>query len=143
MVILCEAGEVSPEAIEAGMNGVRCLSLQFKQQGKERPGIGQRFQAYAIRVFEEIQNILKNKFNGRTLLQVVVTGQAERQLFGGLSGLLKTAQAENPKLIGQLIELDAQTEIAELIAKLKENSCCVKDQRIRYARRETNDCRME
>ena len=133
LIILCEAEVISPEAIEAGMNGVRCLSLQSKQQGTARPGIGQRFQAYAVRVFEEIQNIFKDKFNGKALLQVVVTCQAERQLFGGLAGLLKTAQAENPKLIGQLIELDAQTETAGMIAKLQENSCCVKDQRIRYA----------
>ena len=132
LVILCEPEEVSPEAIAAGMNGVRCLGLSSKQQGEELPGIEQRFPAYALRVSEEIQSIFKDKSTGKALLQVVVAGQAERQLCGGLSGLLKTVQAENPKLVGQLIELDAPMETTELIAKLKENSS-VKDQRIRYA----------
>ena len=126
-VILCENNEVSPEIIATQMNWVRCLVLQSKQKD-----VAKRFQDYALQIFELIQEILKDKSAAKVLVQIVVAGQGEQQLFSGLSGLLKTAWLENPKLTGQLIEVEPGEDPAGIIAKLKENSCSPGEQLIRY-----------
>jgi len=124
LVLLCELNDISQECMEAEMKGVRCLTFKSKQQGIEK-----RFQSCASRAFEEIQSILKDKPNGPVLIQVVVPINEAKQLFSGLSGLLKTAQMENPKIIGQVIEVDDTKGIPE---KLRENSRSPTENRIRY-----------
>ncbi|WP_155742176.1 SDR family NAD(P)-dependent oxidoreductase, partial [Paenibacillus polymyxa] len=69
---------------------------------------------------------------GRVLVQLVVAAAGEGQLFSGLSGLLKTARLENPKLIGQLIEVGQGESEESLRAKLEENSRSPVDGWIRY-----------
>ena len=140
LVILCELDEISPENMETGINQSvsvnRCLSLQSESQR-----IDKRFMSYATQMFEEIQRLLQGNPTGKVLVQVVIPGNGEKQLLGGLSGLLKTARLENPKLIGQLIEVDSGHDIsdtgvrafiAEIIAKLKENRRSPMDTHIRY-----------
>ncbi len=127
LVMLCESHDISQEDIENQINGVRCLTLHAEQEGIES-----RFNNYAVQAFEQIKNILKDKHMGKVLVQIIVINQGEQQLFAGLSGLLKTAQLENPKLIGQLIEMEPGKKIEEIIEKLKENSRSPIDNHIRY-----------
>ena len=93
------------------MNGATVLSLQSKQKS-----IAKRFEAYAVQVFEAIQKILADKPAGKVLVQLVVAslselnGQTEQQVYVGLSGILKTAQLENPKVIGQFIEVETMED---------------------------------
>jgi acyl transferase domain-containing protein/enoyl-CoA hydratase/carnithine racemase len=124
LVILCELEDISAESMESAISGIRCLTLKSKQAG-----IDKRFQSYASRVFEEIQNILQAKPKDDVLIQIVFSMSGEQQLFAGLSGILKTAQMENPKIIGQVIEIDNTEGIVE---KLKENSRSPRENRIRY-----------
>lgn len=129
LVILCELDSealTDMENIKTGMDGVHCITLQ-----SERKGIDERFKDYAIGVFEEIQNILADKSKDRVLVQIIVPANNKQQLFAALSGLLKTAQLENPKLTGQLIEI-APEDRKEIVEKLQENSRCPGDGRIRY-----------
>ncbi|MCC5466705.1 SDR family NAD(P)-dependent oxidoreductase [Pelosinus sp. Bkl1] len=127
VVMLCELDEMSKESIKNQINGVRCLVLQSSQKGIE-----ERFRSYVVQAFEEIQRILKDKPKGKVLIQIVVSDLEGQQLFSGLSGLLKTAQLENPKLIGQLIEVEVRQNAEEIVKVLKENSQSSKDQQIRY-----------
>jgi polyketide synthase PksN len=127
LVLLCEPGEISSENIETQINGVCCLALQ-----SEEGGIEKRFHSYAAQTFEEIQKILKDKRTGKVLVQILVFNQGEQQLFSGLSGLLKTAQLENPKIIGQLIEIESGEAAEGIVEKLKENSRSPMDNYIRY-----------
>jgi len=125
VVLLCEAGTISRENIESSLSGVRCLTLKAEQQE-----IDKRFQSYATQVFTEIKTLLVGKPQGNVLMQIVMCGLEEQALFAGLAGLLKTAQLENPKFIGQLIEVgEASSGIIEI---LKENSQSPVDQQIRY-----------
>jgi len=126
VVLLCELDEVQKN-IESHMNGVRCLTLQTNQQSIEG-----RFNTYAVQVFEEIQNILKSKPKGKVFIQMVVPVQEERQLFTGLFGLLKTAQFENQKIIGQLLEMSAEGKLQDIADLLKENSQSPADTHVRY-----------
>jgi acyl transferase domain-containing protein/aryl carrier-like protein len=130
VVMLCELDEIAKESIENQINGIRCLVLQSSQKGIE-----DRFLNYVVQAFEEIQRILKDKPKGKVLIQVVVPGLGGQHLFSGLSGLsglLKTAQLENPKLIGQLIEVEAGGNAKEIVKVLEENSQSSKDQQIQY-----------
>src|SRR5262249_38656128 len=56
----------------------------------------------------------------------------EQALFAGLSGLLKTAALENPRLIGQLILVPAHTTAEELGRLLQEEKARKPDPLIRY-----------
>ncbi|WP_064201988.1 non-ribosomal peptide synthetase [Brevibacillus brevis] len=129
LVILCEWTEEFQARIESEMNGVRCLVLQPQSQ---QESIAERFQAYTVQAFTEIQRILANKPKGKVLLQLAVPAKEEQQCFSALSGLLKTAHLENPKLIGQLIEVQAEDNPTELVHKLQLNSTDEKSKHIRY-----------
>ncbi|MCP4110573.1 MAG: SDR family NAD(P)-dependent oxidoreductase, partial [Desulfobacteraceae bacterium] len=127
LIILCESNEILQKNIEIQMNGSACLALQSKE--KEIP---ERFQTCAVKVFEEIQRIIKEKPETGVLIQVVVSAEKEYQLFAGFSGLLKTARLENPKLICQLIEMEPGDSSELIVKRLKENRLSPKDQHIRY-----------
>ncbi|RTZ31355.1 amino acid adenylation domain-containing protein, partial [Paenibacillus polymyxa] len=128
IILLCEPEEALPERLEARVNGAAQI-LAFSS-GKSR--VDERFQAYAVQAFESIQGLLKDKPAGRVLVQLVVTAAGEGRLFSGLSGLLKTARLENPKFIGQLIEVEQGESAESLLAKLEENSRSPLDGWIRY-----------
>ncbi|NTU29407.1 SDR family NAD(P)-dependent oxidoreductase [Brevibacillus sp. HB1.1] len=127
VVMLCEPEKISLESISSQINGARFLVLQSDQQG-----IAERFQAYAVQVFEEIKALLHAKPKGKALIQFVAPLQSEQRLFAGIAGLLKTAQIENPKVIGQLIEIDSTEDSAGLAEKLRANSLCPTDSQICY-----------
>ena len=127
VAMFCEPSAGVRQGIETPINGMRCLALESKQEG-----IAERFQDYALQAFEEIQSLLKGKIPGKVLIQIVTSIQDEQQLFAGLGGLLKTAQAENPKLIGQLLEIAAEEDWEGIIEKLEESGRSSIDKQIRY-----------
>ena len=130
LVMLCELVTLSQQNLKTKMNGVRYHDLQSEQKD-----IAQRYEMYAIQVFEQIQTILKSKPKEKILIQVVVPTQEEQQLFCGLSGLLKTAHLENPNILGQLIEVASGETEEGLLNKLQENSRTPQNNQIRYRNR--------
>lgn len=127
VVMLCEVAGINSDSVEREMDGVRCITLQA-----ERESIAERFQSYALQLLEEVHRILKTQANGQALVQLAVPGQGEQRLLTGLAGLLKTAQLENPKFTGQLIEAELQDDAASIINKLQENSLSPGDNHVRY-----------
>ncbi|MDF2523778.1 MAG: Beta-ketoacyl-acyl-carrier-protein synthase 6-deoxyerythronolide-B synthase, partial [Clostridiales bacterium] len=127
LVIVCEDDKISAESIKNQMQNVKCIALAAKKED-----IAGRFSTYATRVFEEIQTIIKGNPKGEALIQIVISPEKEGQLYSGLSGLLKTAHLEHPKLIGQIIEIDENDDSEKLIEQIKVNSCCPQDTQIRY-----------
>jgi polyketide synthase PksN len=61
-----------------------------------------------------------------------MSSKGEQQLFTGIYGLLKTAQLENPGIIGQIIEIDREEGLQKVISILKDNIQNPKDSRVRY-----------
>ncbi|WP_155983783.1 SDR family NAD(P)-dependent oxidoreductase, partial [Paenibacillus sp. 1-18] len=118
---------ISREDLEGKMPGTQCIVLQSAQGEMD-----QRFQNYAARMFDEVKSILKAKPKGKALLQIVVPAQGQQQLFRALSGILHTAQFENPKVMGQLIEVEPGEDAGSLIAKLNENSRSLADKQVQY-----------
>ncbi|MEJ2418575.1 MAG: SDR family NAD(P)-dependent oxidoreductase, partial [Exilibacterium sp.] len=108
---------------------------------QSKPGpIEQQFQDCAEHLLELLQTQLKP--NGKSgpgsaaLIQVLVPATGEERLLAALAGLLKTASLENPRLSGQLIEIEATAESAggvdPVADLLLENSLSPGDRHIRY-----------
>ena len=125
VVLLCEADKISKEDIESSLSGVRCHTLQTEQAL-----IAKRFETYAVQVFTEIKTILQSKPKGNVLVQLVIFGLGEQELLAGLAGILKTAQLENPKIMGQLI--DVGEDSSRIVEILTENSQSPADRQICY-----------
>jgi acyl transferase domain-containing protein len=127
VVMICGSGSAIPEMIESRMQGVRLVVVP-----SEKGGVAERFEDHALRLFEELQALLKDRSALKVLFQVVTFAGAEGELFSGLSGLLKTARLENPKLIGQLIEMASEETPEGIVEKLTENGRSPEDSQIRY-----------
>ncbi|MCP4722237.1 MAG: SDR family NAD(P)-dependent oxidoreductase, partial [Desulfobacteraceae bacterium] len=91
-----------------------------------------RFEDYSLELFANIQKILQEKPKGNVLLQVLVPDKGPKQVFSGLSGLLKTARLENPKILGQVIAVREEASVEDVLAKLRDNSKSPEDEQIRY-----------
>ncbi|QYK68214.1 type I polyketide synthase [Paenibacillus sp. S02] len=127
VVMLCETDTIAAGDIESSLAGVECITLQSGMEEVDR-----RFEMYAVQVFEKIKSILNDKPKGKVLVQIVTMPQHEKLLFAGLCGILKTAQKENPKIHGQLIEVEGTEKMEGLIEKLKTSSRHPADSRIRF-----------
>ena len=96
--------------------------------------IADRYNKYTLTCFELIKNIIKDKHKGKVLIQIVVANNKEQTLFAGLSGLLKTATLENPRIVGQIILTTSQINTDELAAQLHDNQNRLQDTIIKYER---------
>jgi acyl transferase domain-containing protein/acyl carrier protein/SAM-dependent methyltransferase len=121
IVVLCEPDDDLYTDIKNKMNDIEFIFLKSKDKD-----INKKYSKYALILFEKIQTILKSKPKEKVLFQVVVSKQ---HLFSGLSGLLKTARAENPMFVGQLIIIDEDQRIQTII---EENSRCPDVNHIKY-----------
>ncbi|MBH8599751.1 SDR family NAD(P)-dependent oxidoreductase, partial [Thermoactinomyces sp. CICC 10523] len=127
LVLLCGMDSVSPTKVESFLQGGRCLALPVDNSHS-----GEQFQNHALQLFAEIQRIMKTGHPGSVLIQIVVPDQGEEQLWAGLQGIIQTAHLENPRIIGQLIAVEAEETEEEIARKLKENAACRETDRIRY-----------
>jgi polyketide synthase PksN len=97
-IMLCEIPGAEASRLEALIRNCHCIQLEASQKN-----IAERYSEYALTCFEQVREIIKAKPEGRVHIQIVIAGNQEQVLFSGLSGLLRTAAQENPKLTGQVI----------------------------------------
>ncbi|MCP5002639.1 MAG: SDR family NAD(P)-dependent oxidoreductase, partial [Planctomycetes bacterium] len=126
-ILLCEIQGVEARELQSLLPGSHCENLKSEEEQIES-----RFTEYAVSCFEMIRKLLEKKPQGKVLIQILVPSTREQTLFAGLSGLLKTAALENPKLIGQLIEINPEETLEGLLGITKENSRYPQDSHIRY-----------
>ena len=110
-IVLCGAHGEHAEVLAATQDA-DCLPLP----GDAHRDPAQRYQQAASACFERIKGLLSGAARQRVLLQLVVPDTEEDALVLGLSGLLKTAAAENPAFSGQIIV--ASPRPAEALAQL-------------------------
>jgi polyketide synthase PksM len=106
--------------------------IGFDDLTPHQHGMAEQFQWCAEQLFDRVKKILEAKPTGNILLQVVVRDQNNKQIFSGLSGLLKTAHIENSKFFGQVIAVNEDIQPQDLITKLKADSQFADDHEIRY-----------
>ncbi|MEX3547626.1 MAG: SDR family NAD(P)-dependent oxidoreductase [Burkholderia sp.] len=95
--------------------------------------------ALYTQVFARVKAWLEEKGRDTCLWQVAIAGQGAELLLAGLSGLLRSASQESRRLLGQLLILEGDEDVASLRARLDENAASPLDSLVRYreGRRET------
>ncbi|HKX31325.1 MAG TPA: SDR family NAD(P)-dependent oxidoreductase, partial [Blastocatellia bacterium] len=96
--------------------------------------LAEQYEATVLAVFEKIRSILATKPTHFVLFQILVNtgGRGPDLCLTGLSGLLKTASQENPKLITQCLDLEGVDAPEILIDLVRINSQDFKHRDIRY-----------
>lgn len=89
---------------------IQCVTIDPQAQGD----IGRRYTRALIACVEQIQSILEHKPHEPVLVQLVIPNDADHLAFTGLSALLATMTQENPKLVGQLLMVDADIDAGTL-----------------------------
>ncbi|HEX6101214.1 MAG TPA: SDR family NAD(P)-dependent oxidoreductase [Thermoanaerobaculia bacterium] len=97
-----------------------------------RRPIEEEFPEVAAELFMAVREMLGRKPDRELFVQVVAPSRPDAQLFAGLSGLLRTAQAENPRFSGQLILHDRDCTEREIRQWIATNGSCREDKEIRY-----------
>ncbi|MCM3269689.1 SDR family NAD(P)-dependent oxidoreductase [Paenibacillus elgii] len=138
-VMLCEPYADLKDQIAVEMNGgATCIALAPEDEMRQQPensGIEQRFRSAVLRAFGEIRRLIRHNADGadgKILIQTVVANEGQLHLLSALSGLLRTAVLENPKLSAQLIEVDPGMNASQIAALLKENGTAA-EMHIRYS----------
>ncbi|TPN83337.1 SDR family NAD(P)-dependent oxidoreductase, partial [Aquimarina algicola] len=93
---------VKETAAKLELEGVRTILFNVQEQEIEK-----KYTSYTLRLFKELQNIIKKASDKRVFIQIVTSNQGQQKSFRGLTGMLKTAFQENPYCIGQLIGIDS------------------------------------
>jgi polyketide synthase PksL len=114
-LLLCEIPGVTTDEVEALMPGCHCTQLAASQKN-----IAARYSEYALICFEQVREIITATPEGKVLIQIVIANSGEQVLFSGLSGLLKTATRENPRLQGQVMLTTPDINAVALVAQLQQ-----------------------
>ncbi|WFR55598.1 type I polyketide synthase [Anaerocolumna sp. AGMB13025] len=131
LIILCEVPEISEGRLKEGLinstENFSCMELVDTSSD-----IGIRYKKYTGQIFEEIKKVLADKNSKKNLVQIILQNGDEERLYEALSGLLKTAEQENPRISGQIIEIGPGETTAELIDKIIQNGKSPADKQIAY-----------
>ncbi|WP_318198082.1 SDR family NAD(P)-dependent oxidoreductase [Streptomyces sp. MCL20-2] len=86
----------------------------------------------ALELLRVFKGLLLDRSEGSVLLQVLTPSHGESALHQALSGLLRTAQLENPAFVGQVLAVPADSPASYLIERLEEDSRAPEDRQISY-----------
>ena len=109
-VILCDLPGVDAAELEALLPGSHCISLRTAPQ----KNIAERYCEFAVTFFEQMQKILRDRQDGKRLIQLVISDDPESDVFAGLAALLRTATLEHPSLAGQCVITQPQVRPSQL-----------------------------
>ena len=123
------AREVEAE-IASALPQARCVAVGSREDGGA--GIAQRYRAAVLQVLDLLQRMVQDKPKDEVLIQAVVPVSGEDAVFAALSGLLKTARLEQPKLKGQVIGFEPQETAAGIVARLSESARVPEEREVRY-----------
>jgi polyketide synthase PksN len=127
-VVLCGRSTMDADTLRALLPGSRVLSLPAEPE----TSLAQRYTDVALACFDLIQTILQTPQQRKVLVQLVVPDDRDQALFAGLSGLLRTAALENPKLSGQLLLVPSDMTTETLARHLAAETAAIIDPLIRY-----------
>ena len=126
-ILICAHGARAREieqAIKWTLPHARCIAMTASASALAR-----RYEDAALQLLAIIKEAINDKSGGKILLQVIADGQ--EPLLSGLSGFIKTARAEHPALIGQLVHAGS-TEPARLAELIKRDAAATRDSEVRY-----------
>ncbi|MFI6847349.1 SDR family NAD(P)-dependent oxidoreductase [Kitasatospora sp. NPDC050467] len=81
-------------------------------------GIAERFTEYTEQALAQVRDLLDDRAQERVLVQLVVPDREGLATVQGLLGLLKSAQAEDPRLLAQAVLVDPAEPAGQLVARV-------------------------
>ena len=75
-------------------------------------GLAERYTDLAVQVLDAVRDLLTDPASPRVLVQLVAPADGEDAVLSGLSAVLRTAAEENPRIVAQLVLVDADPETA-------------------------------
>ncbi|HEX8616168.1 MAG TPA: SDR family NAD(P)-dependent oxidoreductase, partial [Thermoanaerobaculia bacterium] len=129
-ILLGALANVTAEELQRALPQSHCVTLTVEP----RQTLAQRYRAAAVAAFEQVQTILCGKPRNRVLVQIVLAGEGEETLLAGLSGLLRTATLENPRVTGQIILTAPGVTTEELTRVLRDEQHSAHDPFVRHER---------
>lgn len=76
--------------------------------------LGSNYESIATNVFLKVKEIMKSHSEYDQMIQVFVPNDLAGQLYGAISGILRTAHIENPSVFGKVIHVDQTLSSMEL-----------------------------
>ncbi|WP_158756200.1 SDR family NAD(P)-dependent oxidoreductase, partial [Dyella sp. S184] len=107
VVLLCGLAATDADRVQARMPEAVCVTLAANQD------LASAYAAAAETLLEQVQSL--NSQPGQHLIQVAVPGHGKGLMMMGLVGMLRTAQRENPRIVGQLISVEAGQDVAKAL----------------------------
>ncbi|TCV93445.1 acyl transferase domain-containing protein, partial [Luteibacter rhizovicinus] len=118
LIMLC--GGVTSSDLQSRLPGATCIEI-----GADGP-LAQCYESAAGALLEHIQSL--GSQSGQHLIQVVVPAQGIGQTMAGLGGMLRTAQMENPRIVGQVISIESGQDIVQALLENRDGNA----QQVRY-----------
>lgn len=131
LIILCEVPEINVGQLAEALAG-NTVNLNFMELEDANSDVGLKYKSYTGQIFEEIKKVLSEKSSKKNLVQLIIHNNPEEKLYGALSGLLKTAEQENPGINGQIIEIEQGETTADLADKIIANSKSPAEKQVSY-----------
>jgi acyl transferase domain-containing protein/enoyl-CoA hydratase/carnithine racemase/acyl carrier protein len=125
-VVMFGRSTADAERLKSLLPDVQCMVLEAGEQN-----IAERYTAFAAACFARLQSILRRTLDRKVLFQVVIR-DSEQTLLAGVSGLLRTAGMENPRLAGQVVIASGGMAAEELASRLQEENSRGLDPLVRY-----------
>ncbi|WP_158755175.1 non-ribosomal peptide synthetase [Dyella sp. S184] len=126
LVLLCGGAE-NPDAlardIGVALPGVTCIDIDRDVDH----AAAQRYETAAGNLLAQIQALGSQA--GQHLIQLVVPSVGLGQTMAGLGGMLRTAQRENPRLVGQVISVEPGQDVLQALLENRDDLSA----QIRYA----------
>ncbi|HWX67121.1 MAG TPA: SDR family NAD(P)-dependent oxidoreductase, partial [Rhodanobacter sp.] len=113
LVMLCGLDAVAADRVQAQMPGVACIVFAAEQD------LASSYERAASALLEQLQSLGSQP--GKQLIQVVVPSQGAGQAMAGLSGMLRTAQLENPRIVGQVISVEAGQDVVQAVLENRDS----------------------
>ncbi|PIS99320.1 hypothetical protein TSA1_37435, partial [Bradyrhizobium nitroreducens] len=111
-IVLCEVQELE-DAVATELTQANVTRLDSRAGS-----FAERYTDYAEQLLQYLQEALQATAEGSVLVQLVVPAAGESAVLRGLGGLLKSASQENPRLIGQVIAIEAAAPVREAVLEL-------------------------
>ncbi|MGF7031547.1 acyl transferase domain-containing protein/acyl carrier protein [Paenibacillus mucilaginosus] len=124
LIVLCGMDKLLGEGLQPLLEEARILDLTAGATGR----LPEDYEACAASLLAQVQDVLKTGDGRPWVIQLVMP---KGELYSGLAGLLQTAQLENPKFSGQVIEVEPGESPESLASKLQGDGAAGTD-RIRY-----------
>ncbi|WP_075185106.1 amino acid adenylation domain-containing protein [Teredinibacter haidensis] len=130
LILMCEPEDSQAQALGNLLPSSNCHALVANAATAST--IASQYTEYAAQCFEHLQVLLRDKSQEKAFVQIVIPDQPEHSVYFGLSSLLKTAALENPRIAGQVIQIDTNQATERLAKLLKENLSHPTDSCVKY-----------